>query len=59
VEISRYETAAHVDEETFENPRTGAVLETAFAYLDNGTLGTDLYLLIKGSNTVPHDPYPS
>jgi hypothetical protein len=37
VEISRYETAAHVDEETFENPRTGAVLETAFAYLDNGT----------------------
>jgi hypothetical protein len=59
VEISRYGPAAHVDEETFENPRTGAVLETAFVYLDSGTLGTDLYLSIKGSNTLPPDPYPS
>jgi hypothetical protein len=30
---------------------------TAFAYRDNGTKGTDLYLSVKGSNTLPPDPY--
>jgi hypothetical protein len=57
VQVSRYEKAAAVDEQTFEDPRTGAVLETAFVYRDNGTKGTDLYLSVKGSNTLPTDPY--
>jgi len=51
-----------VDEETFESPQTGAVLETAFVYRAEGTTGTDLYLSITGSNTPPPDPchrYPA
>ena len=57
MQISRYEKAAAVDEQTLEDPRTGAVLETAFVYRDNGTKGTDLYLSVKDSNTPPPDPY--
>ncbi|HLK79788.1 MAG TPA: hypothetical protein VKU77_39815 [Streptosporangiaceae bacterium] len=57
VEISRYENAARVDEETFESPQTGTVLETAFVYRAEGTTGTDLYLSIAGRNTQPPDPY--
>ena len=57
VQISRYEAAASVDEETFEDPRTGAELETAFVYRNQGTTGIDLYLSITGSNTRRADPY--
>ena len=57
MEISRYESAARVDEETFEDPQTGATLETAFVYQAEGTEGTDLYLSVTGSNTLPPDPY--
>ena len=57
VQISRYEKAAAVDEQTFEDPRTGAVLETAFVYRDIGTEGAGLYLSVRGSNTLPPDPY--
>jgi hypothetical protein len=57
VEISRYESAARVDEETFEDPQTGATLETAFVYRADGTEGTDLYLSVSGSSTLPPDPY--
>ena len=42
--------------QTFENPKTGAVLETAFVYQD-GTKGTDLYLSVTSRNTVPANPY--
>jgi hypothetical protein len=44
------------DDQTFENPKTGAVLETAFVYQD-GTTGTDLYLSVTSRDTVPPNPY--
>ncbi|MGH3191201.1 MAG: hypothetical protein ACRDPY_29800 [Streptosporangiaceae bacterium] len=57
VEISRYDSAARVDEQTFEDPQDGTVLETAFIYTAEGTQGTDLYLSVSGSNTLPSNPY--
>ena len=57
VEISRYDSAARVDEETFENPQTGATLETAFVYRAEGSEGTDVYLSVTGSTTLPPNPY--
>jgi hypothetical protein len=59
VEISRYDSAAEVDEETFENPATGATLETAFVYTESGTEGTDIYQSITSSNTLPANPFGS
>jgi hypothetical protein len=56
VEISRYDAATRVDDQTFENPKTGAVLETAFVYQD-GTKGTDLYLSVTSHSTLPPNPY--
>jgi len=56
VEISRTATATGVKDQTFENPKTGAVLETAFAYPD-GIKGTDLYLSVTSRDTVPPNPY--
>jgi hypothetical protein len=56
VEISRTATATGIKDQTFENPKTGAVLETAFAYPD-GTKGTDLYLSATSRDTVPPNPY--
>ena len=56
VEISRYDAATRVDDQTFENPKTGAVLETAFVYQD-GTKGTDLYLSVTSRSTLPPNPY--
>ena len=56
VEISRYDAATRVDDQTFENPKTGAVLETAFVYQD-GTKGTDLYLSVTSRDTAPSNPY--
>ena len=44
------------EDQTFENPKTGAVLETAFAYPD-GTKGTDLYVSFTSRDTVPPNPY--
>ena len=57
VEISRYDSAAGVDDQTFENPSTGAVLETVFVYNGSEPKGTDLYTSITSSNTFPGDPY--
>jgi hypothetical protein len=57
VEISRYESAASVNEETFEDPRTGAVLETAFVYRGDTPEGTDVYLSVTGHPNLPPDPY--
>jgi hypothetical protein len=56
VEISRTATATGIEDQTFENPKTGAVLETAFIQKD-GTKGTDLYLSVTSSGTVPPNPY--
>ena len=56
VEISRYDAATRVEDQTFENPKTGAVLETAFVYQD-GTKGTDLYLSVTSRSTLPPNPY--
>ena len=58
VEISRYDAVTRVDDQTFENPKTGAVLETAFVYKD-GTKGTDQYLSVTSRDTVPPNPYQS
>lgn len=57
VEISRYDSAAGVDDQTFENPATGAVLETAFGYRGGGAKGTDIYTSLTSSDTFPGDPY--
>jgi type II secretory pathway pseudopilin PulG len=56
VEISRAATATGIEDQTFENPKTGAVLETAFVDPD-GTKGTDLYLSVTSRATVPANPY--
>ena len=56
VEISRTATATGIEDQTFENPKTGAVLETAFVYQD-GTKGTDLYLSVTSRSTLPPNPY--
>ena len=58
VEISRTATSTGIQDQTFENPKTGAVLETAFVYQD-GTKGTDLYQPVTSSNHVPPNPYRS
>ena len=58
VEISRTATATGIEDQTFENPKTGAVLETAFIQKD-GTKGTDLYLSVTSRDTVPPNPYQS
>jgi hypothetical protein len=56
VEISRTATATGIEDQTFENPKTGAVLETAFVDPD-GTKGTDLYLSVTSRRTAPPNPY--
>jgi len=56
VEISRTATATGIEDKTFENPKTGAVLETAFVYQD-GTNDTDLYLSVTSRSTLPPNPY--
>jgi hypothetical protein len=57
VKISRLDTAVGVEDQTFENPATGAVLETAFVYSGSKTEDTDLYLSVTSSNTLPPNPY--
>lgn len=57
VEISRLDSAEGIDYQTFENPATGAVLETAFVHVDTKTEGTDLHQSVTGSNTLPPNPY--
>jgi hypothetical protein len=55
VEISRT-AATGIEDQTFENPKTGAVLETAFVYQD-GTKGTNLYLSVTSRGGLPPNPY--
>jgi hypothetical protein len=56
VEISRVSTAAKDDVETFENPRTGATLESAWLE-PTGEFLEDLYLSISYTNHRPANPY--
>ncbi|MGH3183205.1 MAG: hypothetical protein ACRDOE_15080, partial [Streptosporangiaceae bacterium] len=61
VEISRGRQATGIDDQTFEDPATGAPRETAFTYPRNMAEGpgTDLYLSVTGSNALPPSPYGS
>jgi hypothetical protein len=56
VEISRTDTVGKTDVETFENPKTGATLESAWRQA-SGALDEDLYESISYTNTVPANPY--
>jgi len=56
VEISRVNDWGKANVMTFENPKTGATLETASKLPAEG-VNQDLYLSIKYSNSVPGNPY--
>ena len=56
VEISRHSTFNNEDVETFENPTTGATLESAWVE-PWGELLEDLYLSISYTNHIPANPY--
>jgi hypothetical protein len=56
VEISRVDQVAQEDVETFENPKTGATLESAWRE-SSGALLEDLYQSISYTNHLPADPY--
>jgi hypothetical protein len=56
VEISRVDTVAKADVETFENPKTGATLESAWLE-PSGEFLEDLYLSITYTNHIPANPY--
>ena len=56
VEISRYDTWAKQDVQTFEDPATGATRESAWIG-PSGSVAEDLYLSTTYTNTIPADPY--
>jgi hypothetical protein len=56
IEISRVSTSYREKVETFENPKTGATLESAWIE-PSGELLEDLYLSISYTNHIPADPY--
>jgi hypothetical protein len=56
-EISRYDAASKTNVETFENPATGATLESAWR--SPGEFDEDLYLSTTYTNTIPANPYES
>jgi hypothetical protein len=56
VEISRVDQVAKAKVETFENPKTGATLESAWVE-PSGKLLEDLYLSITYTNHIPPNPY--
>jgi hypothetical protein len=63
VEISHWNRWAHEYSEVFDNPSTGATLETADVTPANPALhitasyGSDLYQSITRTNTIPPNPY--
>jgi len=57
-EISRVNSVAHDDAETFLDPATGATLESAWKN-PSGEFDEDLYLKITYTNAIPADPYSS
>ncbi len=56
VEISRVDTAAQETVQTFENPKTGATLESAWVQASGG-LDEDLYLSTTYTSSIPANPY--
>lgn len=56
VEISRVDTVSKTNVQTFENPKTGATLESAWIE-PSGELLEDLYLSITYTNHIPANPY--
>jgi hypothetical protein len=56
VEISRVDQVAKDNEEVFENPKTGATLESAWVE-PSGEFLADLYLSITYTNQIPPNPY--
>jgi hypothetical protein len=58
VEISRVDQVAKAKVETFENPKTGATLESAWVE-PSGEFLEDLYLSITYTNHIPANPYKS
>jgi hypothetical protein len=63
VEISRYNSFAHEYTEVFDNPATGATLETAWvtpadpAQQITASYGSDVYQSITRTNSIPRNPY--
>jgi hypothetical protein len=55
-EISRYDVVIDQTSETFEDPQTGATLESAWVG-PWGTFAEDLYQSIRYTGTIPADPY--
>jgi hypothetical protein len=56
VEISRVDQVAKAKVETFENPKTGATLESAWVE-PSGEFLEDPYLSITYTNHIPANPY--
>jgi hypothetical protein len=57
-EISRFDAVADMTYETYEDPTTGATLESVFTIPHDSTgFGSDLYQSITYTNTIPPDPY--
>jgi hypothetical protein len=56
VEISRVDQAGKTKVETFENPKTGTTLESAWVE-PSGEFLEDLYLSISFTNHIPANPY--
>jgi hypothetical protein len=56
VEISRTDTVGKTEVETFENPKTGATLESAWRQA-SGEFDEDLYLSISYTSAIPPSPY--
>ncbi len=58
-EISRLDSVAGQNVETFEDPATGATLESAWItqHGQYGELDEDLYQSVTYTNTIPADPY--
>ena len=56
IEIGRVSTLSGEKAETFENPKTGATLESAWIE-PSGELLEDLYLSITYTNHIPANPY--
>jgi hypothetical protein len=58
VEISRFEAWSKQEVEAFEDPETGATLESAWVG-PSAEYAEDLYLSVTYTNTAPADPYKS
>jgi hypothetical protein len=57
-EISRFDAVADMEYETFEDPATGATLQSVFSVPhDINGYGSDLYQSITYANASPPNPY--